>query len=105
MKASAIGSHVEYCNQAQFQAVVYFHGQPHQIRWRIRAPLASRRLTSWVPSSLSASLDCDACVIGGGIAGLTVAYSAAREGLSVIVLEDGEIGSGETGHGENFLRF
>ena len=37
------------------------------------------------------------CVIGGGIAGLSVAYQLGRAGRSVIVLEAHEIGSGETG--------
>src|SRR3954462_13952550 len=36
-------------------------------------------------------------VIGAGIAGMTTAYLAAREGKSVIVFDDGPIGGGETG--------
>ncbi len=36
-------------------------------------------------------------VVGAGIAGLTTAYIAAMEGKSVIVLDDGPIGGGETG--------
>ena len=39
----------------------------------------------------------DVCIVGAGIAGLSTAYSLAREGLSVIVLDDGPIGGGETG--------
>lgn len=39
----------------------------------------------------------DVCVIGAGLAGLTTAYLLAREGLSVVVLEAGRIGGGETG--------
>lgn len=39
----------------------------------------------------------DVCVVGGGIAGLTTAYLLTLEGRSVIVLDDGAIGSGETG--------
>src|SRR5947207_3106119 len=39
----------------------------------------------------------DVCVIGAGIAGLTTAYLLAREAKRVIVLDDGAIGSGETG--------
>ncbi len=39
----------------------------------------------------------DVCIVGAGIAGLSAAYLSAREGLSVIVLDDGPIGGGETG--------
>jgi glycine/D-amino acid oxidase-like deaminating enzyme/nitrite reductase/ring-hydroxylating ferredoxin subunit len=39
----------------------------------------------------------DVCVVGAGIAGLTTAYLLAREGRSVIVLDDGAIAGGETG--------
>ncbi len=38
----------------------------------------------------------DVCVVGAGIAGLSVAYLAAREGLTVIVLDDGPIGGSNT---------
>jgi glycine/D-amino acid oxidase-like deaminating enzyme/nitrite reductase/ring-hydroxylating ferredoxin subunit len=38
----------------------------------------------------------DVCIVGAGIAGLSTAYLLAREGLSVIVLDDGPIGGGET---------
>jgi glycine/D-amino acid oxidase-like deaminating enzyme/nitrite reductase/ring-hydroxylating ferredoxin subunit len=39
----------------------------------------------------------EVCVVGAGVAGLTTAYMLAREGRSVVVLEDGVIGGGETG--------
>lgn len=45
---------------------------------------------------LVGAVDTDVCVVGAGIAGLTTAYCAAREGLSVVVLEDGAIGGGQT---------
>ncbi len=38
----------------------------------------------------------DVCIIGAGISGLTCAYSLVKEGSSVIVLDDGPIGGGET---------
>ncbi|HYD16926.1 MAG TPA: FAD-dependent oxidoreductase, partial [Patescibacteria group bacterium] len=38
----------------------------------------------------------DVCVVGAGISGLTVAYKLAREGKDVIVIDDGDIGGGET---------
>jgi glycine/D-amino acid oxidase-like deaminating enzyme/nitrite reductase/ring-hydroxylating ferredoxin subunit len=40
---------------------------------------------------------CDVCVIGAGIAGLSVAYELAREGVRVVVIDDGSIGGGATG--------
>ena len=39
----------------------------------------------------------DVCVVGAGIAGLTTAYLLAREGRSVVVLDDGRPGCGQTG--------
>src|ERR1041385_6941331 len=38
----------------------------------------------------------DVCVIGAGVAGLTVAYLLAHEGRSVVVVDDGRPGMGET---------
>jgi glycine/D-amino acid oxidase-like deaminating enzyme/nitrite reductase/ring-hydroxylating ferredoxin subunit len=46
---------------------------------------------------LEANLQADVCVIGGGIAGLTTAYNLAREGKSVVLIDGGMIGGGETG--------
>lgn len=46
---------------------------------------------------LDADESADVCVVGAGIAGLTTAYLIARAGRSVLVLDDGQIGSGETG--------
>src|ERR1700754_2405217 len=39
----------------------------------------------------------DVCIIGAGIAGMTTAYLLAKEGRSVVVLDDGPIGGGMTG--------
>ena len=38
----------------------------------------------------------DVCVIGAGIAGLTTAYLLAREGKSVVVMDDGPIAGGQS---------
>jgi len=46
---------------------------------------------------LRANTTADVVVIGAGTAGLTTAYLLGREGKKVVVLEDGEIASGETG--------
>ena len=55
--------------------------------------------TTTVPTyaPLAADETADVCVVGAGIAGLTTAYLLGKEGRSVVVLDDGEIGSGETG--------
>lgn len=39
----------------------------------------------------------DVCVVGGGITGLSAAYHLLRAGKTVVVLESGSLGSGETG--------
>ena len=39
----------------------------------------------------------DVCIVGAGIAGLSAAYELASRGRSVVVLDDGAIGSGESG--------
>jgi glycine/D-amino acid oxidase-like deaminating enzyme/nitrite reductase/ring-hydroxylating ferredoxin subunit len=46
---------------------------------------------------LDADDHANVCIVGAGIAGLTTAYMLAREGKSVIVLDDGLIAGGETG--------
>lgn len=47
-------------------------------------------------SKLSTDAECDVCVIGAGIAGITTAYLLATERKSVIVLDDKPIGGGQT---------
>ncbi|WP_298261021.1 FAD-binding oxidoreductase [Bradyrhizobium sp.] len=46
---------------------------------------------------LTFDVDADICVIGGGLAGLTVALEGARLGASVVVLEGRHIGWGASG--------
>lgn len=46
---------------------------------------------------LSGDARADVCVVGAGIAGLSVAYELARAGRSVVVVEARQPGAGETG--------
>jgi len=39
---------------------------------------------------------CEVCVIGAGIAGLSVAYELTKRGMKVVVIDDGKFGSGQT---------
>jgi glycine/D-amino acid oxidase-like deaminating enzyme/nitrite reductase/ring-hydroxylating ferredoxin subunit len=47
-------------------------------------------------AALVANDHADVCIVGAGIVGLSCAYHLAREGKSVVVLDDGPIVSGET---------
>lgn len=46
---------------------------------------------------LNRNISVDVAIVGGGIAGITTAYLLSKSGSSVALLEDGYIGSGETG--------
>jgi len=46
--------------------------------------------------TLTQDAECDVCVVGGGVSGLSVALGFAERGLSVIVLEASCIGAGQT---------
>ena len=54
--------------------------------------------TGEVPAGepLRGDAEADVCIVGAGIAGLTTAYLLAREGKSVVVLDDGAVAGGET---------
>lgn len=47
-------------------------------------------------AALSKDSHADVCIVGAGIAGLSTAYLLARQGKSVIVLDDGPVGGGQT---------
>ena len=58
----------------------------------------------WVDSSqqlqftpLNENIETQVAIIGAGISGITTAYCLAKEGKKVVVIEDGLVGSGETG--------
>jgi glycine/D-amino acid oxidase-like deaminating enzyme/nitrite reductase/ring-hydroxylating ferredoxin subunit len=57
--------------------------------------------TDSVPSlkytPLSSNLSTQVVIIGAGISGLTVGYCLAKSGKQVVIIEDGNVGSGETG--------
>jgi glycine/D-amino acid oxidase-like deaminating enzyme len=60
-------------------------------------------LSVWQPEAeavfepqLAADSSTDVCIIGAGIAGMSAAYLLSRAGKSVIVLDAGKVGSGET---------
>jgi glycine/D-amino acid oxidase-like deaminating enzyme/nitrite reductase/ring-hydroxylating ferredoxin subunit len=54
--------------------------------------------TAEVPnqSALMENIHADVCVVGAGMAGMSTAYMLSRAGKSVVVLDDGAIGGGQT---------
>src|SRR5215469_1093437 len=52
---------------------------------------------------LSYDIDVDVCVIGGGLAGLTVAREAAKSGWSVALLEAGRLAGSASGRNTGFV--
>ena len=49
-------------------------------------------------NELSDDIECDVCVIGGGIAGISCAYYLSKNGFDTVVLERDKIASKTTGH-------
>src|SRR5690242_14623986 len=47
--------------------------------------------------ALEQSLECDVCVVGGGIAGCSTALHLAQAGLSVVLLEEHRVSWGASG--------
>jgi len=72
--------------------------------WALKKSRMSEKFTGMTrqaetaPARLTFDLDADICVVGGGLAGLTVALESARLGASVVVLEGRNIGWGASGH-------
>src|SRR5204862_766212 len=62
------------------------------------------KISYWIDSvkpiefeTLEQDVDTGVLIVGGGIAGLTTAYQLLKAGRKVTLVEDGLIGSGETG--------
>ena len=62
----------------------------HESYW-----VASAKMQTFKP--LSSAIETDVLIIGGGIAGLTTAYLLSKGGRQVTLIEDGQLGSGESG--------
>jgi hypothetical protein len=69
------------------------------------SPISEEGVSLWSATSkepsipaLDKNINADVCIVGTGIAGMTTAYLLAREGKSVVILDKGQIGSGETAH-------
>jgi glycine/D-amino acid oxidase-like deaminating enzyme/nitrite reductase/ring-hydroxylating ferredoxin subunit len=65
---------------------------------------SGENISYWIASvaplafaSLEKDIDADILIIGGGIAGLTTAYCLLKAGRKIVLVEDGFIGSGESG--------
>jgi glycine/D-amino acid oxidase-like deaminating enzyme/nitrite reductase/ring-hydroxylating ferredoxin subunit len=65
---------------------------------------SGKNVSYWIDSEspiayapLSENIETDVVIVGGGIAGITVAYRLSQLGRRVVVVEDGYICSGETG--------
>ena len=58
----------------------------------------SNNTTSVKFEKLNKNISVDVVIVGGGIAGLSTAYILSKTGKLVAVIDDGYVGSGETGH-------
>jgi glycine/D-amino acid oxidase-like deaminating enzyme len=64
---------------------------------------AATRVASPARERLAVEADVDVCVIGGGLAGLTVAREVARRGWSVVVLETHRVAWNASGRNTGFV--
>jgi glycine/D-amino acid oxidase-like deaminating enzyme/nitrite reductase/ring-hydroxylating ferredoxin subunit len=58
--------------------------------------LGNRKSEDFSRPALNKNLDAEIIIVGAGIAGLSVAYKLAVEGRQVVVVDDGDIGGGNT---------
>lgn len=76
-----------------------------EIKNKEGAVTAGENVSYWIHSLnsslsynvLSENLETEVVIAGGGMAGLSIAYCLCRLGKRVVLLEDGNLGSGETG--------
>jgi gamma-glutamylputrescine oxidase len=52
---------------------------------------------------LTGNMSCEVCVIGGGLAGLTLSHELARRGRNVVLLEANRVGWGASGRNGGFV--
>lgn len=65
---------------------------------------SGKNISYWIDSvkpsefeTLNRNMTADILIVGGGIAGLTTAYCLLKKGRKIVLVEDGLIGSGESG--------
>lgn len=83
----------------------FFNAMNDNIKNESDGLLASgTNLSYWIDSMpsiktkpLDTHLDTEVVIVGGGLAGVTCAYCLLKSGKKVVLVEDGFIGSGETG--------
>ncbi|MGZ3900679.1 MAG: FAD-dependent oxidoreductase [Bacteroidia bacterium] len=73
---------------------------------------SGNNISYWIDSvpqitfeTLKENKSTDVVVIGGGITGITTAYCLSKSGKKIILVDDGNIGSGETGRTTAHLTF
>jgi len=64
---------------------------------RIRSYYAASAHAAPNRAELDSSIDCDVCVVGGGIAGCSPALHLAENGYDVVLLEEYRVGWGASG--------
>ena len=71
---------------------------PQPATWYAKTAVAARE---W--PAVSFDLDTDVCVVGGGLAGITIAREVARRGWSVVLIEAGRIAGEASGRNTGFV--
>jgi glycine/D-amino acid oxidase-like deaminating enzyme/nitrite reductase/ring-hydroxylating ferredoxin subunit len=79
-----------------WKAVCYFGGVGGSVMPHANSPWFDHRRHEF-GGPLRKHTRADVCVIGAGIAGLSTAYLLAIEGRSVVLIDDGQPGRGQTG--------